>query len=82
MGGRGAASPAGSQPDRPGAEPADAGEEPADPILAAARRVAFLPVVRGNLGTSRTRGSTPPQSESTFMHIPPTALRITVHKAV
>ena len=50
MGGRGAASPAGSQPDRPGAEPADAGEEPADPILAAARRIAFLPVVRGGLG--------------------------------
>ena len=29
---------------------ADAGEEPADPILAAARRIAFLPVVRGGLG--------------------------------
>ena len=49
-GGRGAASPAGLQPVRPGAEPTDVDAEQLDPVLAAARRIAFLPVVHGGLG--------------------------------
>ena len=49
-GGRGAASPAGLQTVRPGAEPTDADAEQIDPVLAAARRIAFLPVVQGGLG--------------------------------
>ena len=48
--GRGAASPAGLQPVRPGAEPTDVDAEQIDPVLAAARRIAFLPVVHGGLG--------------------------------
>ena len=49
-GGRGTASPAGSQPLRPGVEPMAVEAEQPDPILTAARRIAFLPVVHGGLG--------------------------------
>ena len=49
-GGREAAQPSGSHSRRPGAEPTGFGPEPADPILDAARRIAFLPVVQGGLG--------------------------------
>ena len=49
-GGRGAARLASSSEDCIGAGPVGPEPEPADPTLAAARRIASLPVVRGGLG--------------------------------